>query len=150
MQGQGADLPVTVTQKIDPWKCVLVWFIGVVFASLMPFLRRYASSKPGSNGPSVYQMLGAGELYIIAIVVLIAGVTEIVLLLRRIQQALTVALLILGAILFSILDAARYTGASELSPNAQPIHSVAFWSLGAFAVSALHSSICVGLAAGAR
>lgn len=141
---------VQVVEHAGPWKHVLVWFIGVIVASLMPFLWLYLSNKPNNSPPSVWQMLGEGELYIIAIVVLIAGVTEIILLLRQIRQATTVALLILGAILFVIVDAAKYAGASELSPTAPPLHSVTFWSIGAFVISALHSSICVGLAAGAR
>jgi hypothetical protein len=108
------------------------------------------SRKPGGSSPGIYQVLSTGELYIVSIVVLIAGITEIVLLLRRIMQDLTVALLILAGIIFVVLAAARYTGVSELAATASHPHSIAFWSVGAFLISAIHSSICVGLAAGAR
>lgn len=96
-------------------------------------------------------MLGKGDLYLISIVVLIAGVTEIALLLRKIRQDMTMALLIIGGFLFILFDAARYAGASSLAEASQlSPHSVTYWSLAAFAISAIHSSICVGLAAGAR
>jgi hypothetical protein len=141
---------VIIVEPPKPWKHVLVWIVGVVLASLAPFLWLYLANKPNSNPPSIYQMLDAGELYIIAIVVLIAGVTEIALLLRQIRQGLTVAMLMIGGLIFILVDAARYAGASELTANTHIPHSVAFWSAGAFIVSAVHSSICVWLAAGTR
>lgn len=140
-----------VIERIKPWKHVVIWLVGVVVASLTPFIWIYASSSPRSGSPSIYQVLDTGDLFLIAIIVLIAGVTEIVLLLQRIRQNLTIGLLIVGGFLFVLFDAAKYAGASLASINTiiAP-HSVTYWSLGAFVVSALHSSICVGLAAGAR
>lgn len=151
VMSQDADAPGAGRQfkVIKPWKHVVIWFLGVVLASLIPFLWIYLSSKPGGSTPSIYQMLGGGELYIIAIVVLIAGIVEIALLLNRIDN-FTIALLLIAAFLFVIIDAAKYAGASELTTTASPPHSVAIWSIVVFAVSASHSSVCVGLAAGVR
>lgn len=142
--------PVEV-ERIKPWKHVVVWLVGVVIASLIPFLWVFASANPKGPSPGTYQLLGKGDLYLISVVVLIAGVTEIALLLSKIQRDMTMALLIIGGFLFILFDAARYAGASSLVETSQPFpHSVAYWSLAAFAISATHSSICVGLAAGAR
>jgi hypothetical protein len=142
--------PVDV-ERIEPWKHVVVWLVGVVIASLIPFLWIFGSANPKNPSPGAYQLLGKGDLYLISVVVLIAGVTEIALLLRKIQHDMTMALLIIGGFLFIMFDAARYAGASSLVGTLQPSPpSVTYWSLAAFAISAIHSSICVGLAAGAR
>lgn len=138
-------------EQVEPWKHVVVWLVGVVIASLIPFLWVFGSANPRNPAPGAYQLLGTGDLYLISIVVLIAGVTEIALLLRKIRQDMTMALLIIGGFLFILFDAARYAGASSLVGALQPSpHSVTYWSLVAFVLSAIHSSICVGLAAGAR
>lgn len=139
------------TKEARPWQHVLVWLVGVVLASLMPILWATQSSSPEAVTPSVYKLLGSGDLYLISVVVIIAGLTEIALLFRRINQVLTVALLVLAAILVVLIDAARYAGASSVAANAgAPPHSVTYWSLVAFGFSALHSSICVNLAAGIK
>jgi hypothetical protein len=138
-------------ERVTPWKHVVVWLVGVVTASLIPLLWTYLSNTPRSNSPSFYQILAKGDLFLISVVVLIAGITEIILLIKRIRQDLTVALLIIGGFLFVIIDAARYAGASTLTGNTANVpHSIAYWSLAAFAVSAIHSSVCVWLAAGVR
>lgn len=146
-----SDAPQVTVETVQPWKHITVWAFGVIIASLLPFVWIYTSSRPGVDPPSIFRLLGNGDLFLVAIIVLIAGVTEIALLFRRIEQDLTVALLIIGGFLFVLVDAARYAGASQLSVNvAADIHSITYWSLAAFIVSALHSSICVGLAAGSR
>jgi hypothetical protein len=58
---------------------------------------------------------------------------------------------VLSAFIFAFLFTARYAGASSVadaSLASSPSHSVTYLSLAAFAISALHSSICVLLAAG--
>jgi energy-converting hydrogenase Eha subunit C len=137
-------------EHVQPWKHVTVWLVGVVIASLTPLLWTYISSSPRNTSPNIYQILGKGDLYLISVVVLIAGITEIILLTKRIRQDLTVALLIIGGFLFVIVDAAKYAGASEFIGGSIAPHSVAYWSIAAFAVSAIHSSVCVWLAAGVR
>jgi hypothetical protein len=139
------------TKEARPWQHVLVWLVGVVLASLMPILWATQSTSPEAVTPSIYTLLGSGDLYLISVVVIIAGLTEIVLVLRRINQVLTVALLVLAAILVVLIDAARYAGASSVTTNSGiPPHSITYWSLVAFGFSALHSSICVNLAAGIK
>ncbi len=135
-------------KQIKRWKRVVIWIIGVVLASLIPFAWASQSSKPGDRGPSMYILLGSGDLYLVSVIVLIAGLTEIVLLMRQLDE-FTVALLVLAAIFFVIIDAARYAGASAITTNANsPPHSIAYLSLVAFGLAAAHSSICVSLAAG--
>lgn len=148
----GRRMPEAVDNKyINPWKHVVVWSVGVVFASLIPIGWAYESSNPSAYTPSIYRLLASGELYLVSIVVLIAGITEIALLLRQIEQSLLVALLVLSAIIIVTIDAARYAGASALPVNIlSPPHSTTYVSGALFVFSALHSSTCVRLAAGAR
>jgi hypothetical protein len=137
--------------RVNPWKRVVVWFLGVIIAALIPFVWVSQSSRPGDGGPNIYQLLGSGELYLVSIIVLIAGLTEIVLLFSRIKYNLTVAIIVLSAFIFAYLFTARYAGASSVadaSLASSSSHSVTYLSLAAFAISALHSSICVLLAAG--
>jgi hypothetical protein len=139
-------------RKTNPWKHVIVWFVGVIVAALLPFIWASQSGKPGEGSPSIYKIFGAGDLYLISVIVLIAGLTEIALLFRRIRHDVTLALLVLSAFLFAFLFTARYAGASSIADAASnswsPPHSIAYLSLAAFVISALHSSICVLLAAG--
>ena len=100
-------------KQIKRWKRVVIWIIGVVLASLIPFAWASQSSKPDVGGPSIYKLLGSGDLYLVSVIVLIAGLTEIVLLLRLLDE-FTVALLVLAAIFFVIIDAARYAGGASL------------------------------------
>jgi hypothetical protein len=149
-QAPGQPVRSVVVERVTPWKHVVIWVVGVIIASLIPFLWTYASNQPNDASPNVYQVLGHGDLYLIAIIVLIAGITEIVLLLRKIEKDMAVALLIIGGFLFVLLDAGRFAGASAMASSSAIPHSVTYWSIVAFIVSAVHSSICVGLAAGAR
>ncbi len=147
--GPAPGLAISIEQ-IKPWKHIVVWVAGVIIASLIPFIWIYADPTPGRGAPNIYEVLGRGDLYLIAIIVLIAGVTEIALILRHMKKDLTVALLLIGGFLLVLVDAARYANASSIPINTVPSHSVLYWSLGAFLLSATHSSICVGLAAGVR
>jgi hypothetical protein len=135
--------------EVKPWMHVLVWFVGTILAALIPFAWTAASNNPSDPGPSIYTVLGAGDLYLVSIIILIAGLTEIVLLLRQIKQPLIVALLVLSAPILIVLYAAWYAGASSVAAasHAAPPHSVAYLSLTAFALAAVHSSLCVLLAA---
>ena len=107
-------------KEIKRWKRVVIWILGVVVASLIPFAWASQSSKPNVGGPSVYQLLGSGDLYLVSVIVLIAGLTEIVLLMRQLDE-FTVALLVLAAIFFVIIDAARYAGASAIANTSSPL-----------------------------
>lgn len=135
---------------VDPWQHIVVWTAGVLAASLLPFLWVYVDPPAGKASPSIYQVLGRGDLYLVAIIILLAGVTEIALLFRHIDSTLTLALLIIGALFIAPLDAARYANASGQPIGVMPSHSVVYWSVAAFVFSAIHSSTCVKLAAGVR
>lgn len=137
-------------EPVNPWKHIGVWFLGVVVGSLAPLLWNYISSNK-APGPGIYQVFGKGDLYLISVVLLLAGITEIILLIKRIEQDFTVALLIVGGILIVIFDIGKYSNASTLYGNVSaPPNSVTYWSLAAYIVSTIHSSICVWLAAGVR
>jgi hypothetical protein len=169
VHGDGAEVTVTeadITQgksraprtetvpegrHIEPWKHVAVWSVGVILASLIPIGWAYESGRPGAITPSIYQLLETGELYPISIVLVIAGIAEIVLLFRWIKHSMTVALLVLSALIVVTIDCARYAGASALPVNyISPPHSTTYVSIALFCFSALHSSICVWLAVGTR
>jgi uncharacterized membrane protein len=132
-------------------KRVAVWIVGVVLAALIPFVWVYESASPGDSNPSIYKLLGSGDLYLASVIVIFAGLTEIALLFRRISEKndLNVALLVLGGIFAVLICAARYAGASMAADAGHSApDSVAYWSLLAFTFAAVHSSFCVILAAG--
>lgn len=146
------ELPPS-TQKAKPWKRVAVWFVGVVLAALIPFVWVYQITAPADSNPSIYKLLGSGDLYLVSVIVIFAGLTEIALLFRRLGEKhdLNVALLVLGGIFAVLICAARYAGASTAADAGHSApNSVAYWSLLAFAFAAAHSSLCVILAAGAE
>ena len=141
------------TRKAGPWKHVAVWFVGVLAAALVPFGWVYESVSPDKSNPSLYKLLGSGDLYLVSVIVIFAGLTEIALLFRKLGEKndLNVALLVLGGIFAVLVCAARYAGASTAADAGHSApNSVAYWSLLAFAFAAVHSSICVILAAGAE
>lgn len=138
---------VITVKKAETWKHVAVWFVGVILASLLPIIWAAQSAQPASPAPSINELLGRGDLYLISVILLIAGITEIILSLRLIPQTLVVAMLILGGFLLVTVDAARYAGASSVPETGSTAASVTHWSLALFVISVVHSSICVGLEA---
>ena len=148
-----ADKLPPSTREAGPWKRVAVWFVGVISAALIPFVWVYESTSPSESDPSIYRMLGSGDIYLISVIVIFAGLTEIALLFRKLSEKndLNVALLVLGGIFAVLVCAARYAGASTaVDAGRSAPNSVAYWSLLAFAFAAVHSSFCVILAAGAE
>jgi hypothetical protein len=142
------DGPTVITvNKPEPWMHITVWFVGVILASLVPIIWAEQSAQPANPAPNINEILGHGDLYLISVILLIAGITEIILSLRLIPQTLVVAMLILGGFLLVTVDAARYAGASSVSETGSTAASVTHWSLALFVISVVHSSICVGLEA---
>lgn len=123
-------------------------------AALLPLMWTYFSAMPGSPEPSIWQLFGNGDVYIISVVLMMAGLTEIVLLLDRIAKLSAIGL-VLGGVILAMLNAAKYAGVMELMANSHETaamvpHSVTLWSISLFVLAVFHSTVCVRLAAGAE
>jgi hypothetical protein len=145
-------------EHAPPWQHVVVWLIGVLFASLTPLLLPYFHGVDQDDTPSMHALLGRGELLLIALVITIAGITELILAMRNISagQLMPVATAILGGLLAIVAEAFWYADiaassfGSDKIPPAHVLTVVTFGSLGLFLASALCSAACVFYAAAAR
>ncbi len=146
---------IKVTQHATPRQHVIVWLVGAVLASLLPFLFLYVHGLDKNRPPGIYELLGRGDLLLISLVVTIGGITEVVLVLNKIdqRQMLPVALYLLGGVLAVVAEAAWYADITARLLDGQPAtvpEPVTAGSLILFGLSALCSSACVRVAAGAR
>ncbi len=144
-----------IPQHATPAQHVIVWLIGVLLASLIPLLFLYFHGLDSSHAPTVFDLLGHGDLLLISLVVTIAAITELVLAVNNIQQAqlLPTAVILLGAVLAVAAEALWYADISAQLLDGQSFgstHVVTYGSLIFFGLSAYCSSMCVKLAAGTR
>jgi hypothetical protein len=146
---------IRIVERPTPRQHLVVWLVGVVLASLVPFLFLYFHGIDRGGPPSIFELLSRGDLLLISLVVTIAGITELVLVLNRIRQdqIMPVALVLLGGVLVVVAEAFWYADLSAQLLDGQKAtssHAVAFGSLLLFSLSAFCSSVSVTLSAGAR
>ena len=149
---------VRVIEQASPWLHVFVWLIGVLLASLAPLLLPYFHGIDQDNTPSMRSLLDHGSLLLIALVITIAGITELILAIRNIarRQLMPVATAILGGLLAIVTEAFWYADLAVQDPTGNKLAVphvelvVMNGSLGLFAVSALSSAACVYYAAASR
>jgi hypothetical protein len=144
---------VRVLTHATPQQHVILWLIGVLLASLIPLLFLYFHGLDRSSPPSIFSLLGNGDLLLISLVVTIAGITELVLAMRNIRQSQLMAggIAVLGGVLAIAAEALWYADISAQMLDGQPVaavHAVTVGSLLFFSLSALSSAVCVWLAAG--
>lgn len=153
---QAAGSPsVRIIQHATPSQYVIIWLVGVLLASLIPLLFLYFHGLDKNKPPSVFDLLGDGNLLLISLVVTIAGIAELAITINNIghAQLMQVALILLGAVLAVAAEALWYADVSAQLLNGQKItstHVVTYGSLLLFILSAFCSSMCVKLAAGTR
>lgn len=146
---------IRIIKHATPLQHVVVWLVGVVVASLLPFLVLYFHGIDTSSPPGMFELLSRGDLLIISLVFTIAGLAELALVFNRIhqEQLLAAALLVIGGTLLITTEALWYSDITAQllrGGKVTSIHAVAFGSLALFGVSTFCSSICVRLAAGVR
>jgi hypothetical protein len=112
-----------VTELAAPWQHVVVWTIGVILAALTPLLLPYFHGIDKNNTPSMYNLLGHGDLLLIALVITIAGITELMLVMRNIpfSTIMPVAMAILGGLLAIVAEAFWYSDLAVESLNGNNI-----------------------------
>ena len=71
------EVKVNEVVPVRPWQHVVVWLVGVVFAALVPLLLPYFHGLDMDDTPSMTSLLGHGDLLLIALVITIAGITEL-------------------------------------------------------------------------
>ena len=146
---------VRIVRAATPRQHVIVWLVGVLLASLMPFLFLFLHGLDRSGPPSIFQLLGHGDLLLISLVVTISGITDLVLVMHNLQptQIVSTALIVLSSILMIVAEALWYADISSQLLDGEKVsstHMVAYGSLALFCLSAFCSAACVKIAAGAR
>jgi hypothetical protein len=141
---------VSEVRPITPARHVLVWFLGVVVASLLPFVPLVVHHIDSRSSPGMYDLLGRGDLLVVSLVFTIAGLVELGLYWKRIEQADVPIFLMIGGILLVLGEGFWYGDITSqiLSGGTVPTHAVTYGSLGFFAFSVVCSLLCVRLAAG--
>ena len=150
-----ANVLIQIPDVPSPRSHVIVWLVGVLLSSLIPLTVIFFHGLDAGKTPSIFKLLGHGDLLLISLVVTIAGITEIALAFRRIHpaQSLPVALLVLGAVLVIAAEALWYADVTARLLDKQSFpatHSVTYGSIGLFLISSFCSSACVSIAAGTR
>lgn len=141
----------------SPREHVKMWLLGVVVASLVPFLFLIFHGIDGNHLPSLYELLSRGDLLVISLVVTVGGMAELALALvfSRIhsKRASSAAYFLIGSVLVVIGEAAWYADitATLLAGKAvQDTRSVCLGSLALFVASVICGGKCVSFSAGAR
>jgi hypothetical protein len=114
---------------------VTVWFLGVVFASLMPLATTYVHGADVNKAPSWITWLGHGDLLITGPVVAVAGFVEIGLTYKSIKRdklpsiyiLATAAMLIIAAqaIWYGDVSAILYSRPEDLARETVAVGSIA-------------------------
>jgi energy-converting hydrogenase Eha subunit C len=146
---------IGLPKHATPAQHVVVWLIGVVLASLIPFLFIYLHGVDKGGTPGLAELLSRGDLLLIALVICIAGITEQVLILNRIEQRrlMGLALLLLGCILLIVAEAFWYADITASVLDGRRVIESDFVAVGStmlFLASAFTSSMSVKIAAGVR
>jgi hypothetical protein len=140
-------------RRATPLQHVGFWFLGVVVASLIPFLPVLVSWVDGrSDHGGFYEALGRGELLAIALVISLGGVADLSPAMGAVERIAEAAFLLLGAGLMGLGEAIWYTDVALnlLDDRHVPLNHLAWGSLGFFVVSAGISLRSVHIAASSR
>lgn len=139
----------------SPGQRACVWLFAVVVASLLPFVSVFLRGLDRDGIPSFPELVGRGDLLVIAIIITIGGVAELLLVMGKMPQRRSVGgiFLVLGAVLLVAGEAFWYAdiGATLLTqPKLAQENIVAFGSTGLFVASAFCGVTCVYISAGVR
>lgn len=133
---------------------IVIWLVGTVIASLIPFLAVLFHGIDRRQIPSLTDVLGRGDLLVISVVVTIGGASEILPVIRRVapEKFRLLSLAYLGCFLSIVAEAIWYADvtATILDGGSPSANLVTGGSLLFFALSAACSSVCVAIAAGAE
>lgn len=148
------DLTMNRDRRPKPRDKVIMWIIGTVLGGVLPLFFTWLSHT--EHGSFTFtELLSKGDLVVVSIVIMIAGLAELVLVRRRIEASkdLTTAILELACAVF--IGAASYWYGGLLSDELSKIEgtsagSIMGWSLAIYGAGALLSSRCVWLAAEAE
>lgn len=129
-----------LTLSPSPREHVTMWLLGVVVASLVPFLFLIFHRIDGDHLPSIYELLGRGDLLVISLVVTVGGIAELALASSRVRpdQVVTAAYFLIGSVLVVIGEAAWYADITATLLARETVHdlrSVCFGSLTLFVFS---------------
>ncbi len=137
---------------------LVAWYIGSVLASLIPLGLIALHDADLLAKLSIFQILGRGDLLLIAFTLTIAGVAQLLPFVTRLKSAqlFGVILEILGGFVVAAMEIAWYSDiAARISAQvaggsnvkAPPIHLITFGSVFMFAVTVVITTFCVSTAA---
>lgn len=125
------------------------WLVGVVLASLIPLGLIAAHEADVLSHPSFYQILGHGDLLIIAFTFTVAGIAELCPFVTkvRVEELMGLILMLLGAVIILAIEIGWYSDlAAEIAgAHNVPVHLITWGSIILFTVSALITTLSVNL-----
>ena len=153
--GDYPDLTIRKRKKATPFQHVIVWFLGSVLAGCIPILATVLYGLAVSKPVGFYEALGKGDLLLIALVLSLAGLSDLVLKIHDVRPGpIWPALLVVGTVLLVAGDALWFGDLSSAvlhSGTESPgTGGVAYGSIGVFTLAAVFSTLSVWLAAGAE
>lgn len=129
--------------------------LGVVVASLLPFVFLFFHGIDGNHWPDLDKVLGRGDLLVIGLVVTVGGMAELVFSMSRLQarRVAWASYFLIASVLVIVGEAAWYADITVTLLVSQKVAdpgSVTRGSLGLFVASFVCSGKCVKTAAGVR
>ena len=155
-ENAASDLPENILTFIPSVRQhVKMWILGVVVASLVPFLFLIFHGIDGDHLPGIYELLSRGDLLVISLVVTVGGMADLALVFSRVDpsQVATAAYFLIGSVLVVIGEAAWYADITATLLAGKTVHdlrSVCLGSLALFAFSIFCGGKCVSFSAGVR
>lgn len=153
--GEAGPLPDGVKELPSPKEHVGMWLLGVVAASLIPFLFIAVHGMDGDHLPGFVAILGRGDLLVVSIVVAVGSVADLALVWTMLdkKKGSAAAFTVVGSLLIVVGEAVWYSDVSTTLLSGGTVQNeqfVCYGSLILFIVTLFCSGRCVHLSAGVR
>ena len=100
LRKQYPEISIRIRQVPTQWNHVWVWVVASVLAGLLPIVIQGWHAVRDDQAVTFIRLLGDGELLLIAVVLMIAGLGELVLVIRDVESSVIgLALFLLGYVM---------------------------------------------------
>lgn len=158
--GNRTPVVTVIGRDVKLRRHLLSWIIGVVVASLVSIVPLIFHGIDNRTMPSIYDLLGHGDLLLASVILTIAGIAEIAPILSmgeiNASEGGVAVFLLVGGTLVIVGEATWYADlvsealANKSSNYTPPMHSITYGSVSLFLVSALCSTLCLKIAVSGR